>query len=93
MTNLIRATLVIVGLLILWTIGSWLTVARIEEAKYSVINQHAGFEVRRYEKAIIAETAMATINTGDTGPAFRAIAGYIFALLVAILFSSKAMLP
>lgn len=61
-----------------WTAGSWFTVAGIEKAKYTVQEVRAGFEVREYAAAIIAETPMPTLNRDDTGTAFRAIAGYIF---------------
>ena len=66
----------IAGALILWGIGSYATVAGIEEAKYTVIATPPGYEVRRYDSVIVAQTAMRTM--GDTGTAFRAIAGYIF---------------
>jgi hypothetical protein len=62
----------------LWLAGSYATVAGIEEAKYTVIAQRAGYELRRYEPALIAQTAMPTMSREDTGNAFRAIAGYIF---------------
>jgi SOUL heme-binding protein len=62
----------------LWLAGSYATVAGIEEAKYSVIAQKTGYEIRRYEPALIAQTAMPTMSREDTGQAFRAIAGYIF---------------
>jgi hypothetical protein len=61
-----------------WTIGSMGIVARIEEAKYTVTATRDGYEIRRYEPYLIAETAMPTMSTGDRSNAFRAIAGYIF---------------
>ncbi len=61
-----------------WAAGSFFIVAGIEEAKYAVIARADGYEVRRYEPALIAKTAMPTLSRTDTGTAFRAIAGYIF---------------
>jgi hypothetical protein len=64
--------------LALWLAGSYATVAGIEEAKYTVTAQKTGYEVRRYEPALIAQAAMPSMDSKDTGAAFRAIAGYIF---------------
>jgi SOUL heme-binding protein len=55
-----------------------MVVAGIEQAKYTVQELRAGFEVREYAPAIVAETRMPTLSREDTGAAFRAIAGYIF---------------
>ena len=62
--------------LAVWTAGSLYIVSGVEEAKYAVIGSPAGYELRRYEPSIVAQTSMPTM--GDTGTAFRAIAGYIF---------------
>ena len=70
-------TTLITGLA-LWTVGSWIIVAGIEEAKYTVVESVKGYEIRRYERALIAQTAMPTLSRADTGNAFRMIAGYIF---------------
>lgn len=59
-----------------WTAGSLYIVSGVEEARYAVTGRPAGYELRRYEPSIVAQTAMPTM--GDTGTAFRAIAGYIF---------------
>ena len=64
-----------------WTAGSLYIVSGVEEAKYTVIKSAvtgspAGYELRRYEPSIVAQTSMPSM--GDTGTAFRAIAGYIF---------------
>lgn len=67
------ALLLIVGA---WTLGSLYVVWGVEEARYEVVAVKDGYEVRRYAPQIVAQTAMATMK--DTGPAFRAIAGYIF---------------
>ncbi|MEQ1696421.1 MAG: heme-binding protein [Hyphomicrobiaceae bacterium] len=59
-----------------WTVGSLFIVSGVEEARYVVTGSPGGYELRRYEPSIAAQTAMPTM--GDTGTAFRAIAGYIF---------------
>ncbi len=65
-------------ILIIWMIGSLGIVAGIEEAKYEVISQQRGYEVRRYAPYLVAETAMPTLGTSDRSNAFRGIAAYIF---------------
>jgi len=69
------SVLVVVALGV-WTVGSLFVVSGIEQAKYEVVTVKPGYEIRRYAPQIVAQTTMPTM--GDTGPAFRAIAGYIF---------------
>ena len=79
MFNLLKR--IVIGLAVaagIWTAGSAFVVAGIEEAKYTVQQQRAGFEVRAYAPALVAQTAMPTMSRADTGAAFRALAGYIF---------------
>jgi SOUL heme-binding protein len=66
------------ALLVVWIVGSKAVVAGIEEAKYTVIETRAAYEIRRYEAALLATTAMPSSSSADRGNAFRAIAGYIF---------------
>jgi SOUL heme-binding protein len=61
-----------------WATGSMFIVAGVEEAKYQVIEQRGGFEIRRYAPALVAETDMPANTIADRGAAFRAVAGYIF---------------
>ena len=61
-----------------WIMGSVAIVARVEQAKYTVTAEREGYEVRRYERCVVAETAMPTLSMSDRSTAFRAIAGYIF---------------
>jgi SOUL heme-binding protein len=62
----------------LWAVGSLVMRRNIEEAAYTVVEQRSGYEIRRYAKSLIAETAMPSLSSADTGTAFRLVAGYIF---------------
>lgn len=69
----------IVGLLIVWTLGSYLAVRSLEEPSYSVIEQKSGYELRQYDPYIVAETVVsASEYNRDISNGFRAVAGYIF---------------
>lgn len=59
------------------TLWSALAMA-IESPKYDVVGSHEGFEVRRYEGYVVAETEVEA-SLGEAGTeAFRRLAGYIF---------------
>jgi SOUL heme-binding protein len=77
-TWLIRIGVAAVLLSVIWAAGSWFMVRAIEQAAYTVIEQRAGYELRRYAPSLIAETAMPSLSPADTSAAFRAVAGYIF---------------
>lgn len=47
--------LIFVGILILWSLGSWLVVRNIEEPSYTVVEQKDGYEIRDYAPYIVAE--------------------------------------
>jgi SOUL heme-binding protein len=69
----------LVGLaLVAWTIGSYVVIARVEEAPYQVIETRDGYELRRYAPMIIAETAMAEDTITARSEGFRLLAAYIF---------------
>lgn len=48
-------SLIIIGALILWSLGSWLVVRSIEEPNYTVVERRDGYELRDYAPYIIAE--------------------------------------
>lgn len=75
-TILTWTAVLVVAALGVWVAGSLFIVSGTEQAKYEVVAAKAGYEIRRYAPQIVAQTAMPTM--GDSGPAFRAIAGYIF---------------
>ncbi|MDO8286664.1 MAG: heme-binding protein [Rhodoferax sp.] len=50
----------------------------VEEPKYEIVVQDAGFEVRRYAPFIVAETWVDGDMDAASGKGFRAIADYIF---------------
>mgnify|MGYP003502331689 CR=1 FL=1 len=71
-------SLIVVGGLILWSLGSWLVVRNIEEPSYTVVEQKDGYELRDYAPYIVAEVE--TRGTRDTSlnQGFRLLADYIF---------------
>lgn len=48
-------SLIFVGILVLWSIGSWFVVRGIEEPSYTVVEQNDGYEIRDYAPYIVAE--------------------------------------
>lgn len=69
----------IVGLLLIWAVGSYLAVRSLEEPSYTVIEQKRGYEVRQYDPYIVAETVVSSSEYNrDLNQGFRAVAGYIF---------------
>jgi hypothetical protein len=70
-TWLIRIATAAVVLSVVWAAGSWFVLRGIEQAAYTVIEQRAGYELRRYAPSLIAETAMPSLSPADSGAAFR----------------------
>jgi hypothetical protein len=69
----------IVGLLIVWALGSYLAVRSLEEPSYVVTEKRDGYEVRMYNPYIVAETVVNSSEYNrDLNQGFRAVAGYIF---------------
>jgi hypothetical protein len=69
----------IVGLLIVWALGSYLAVRSLEEPSYIVTEKRDGYEVRMYDSYIVAETVVNSSEYNrDLNQGFRAVAGYIF---------------
>lgn len=48
-------SLIFVGILVLWSIGSWFVLRGIEEPSYTVVEQNDGYEIRDYAPYIVAE--------------------------------------
>ncbi len=67
----------IVGLAV-WTAASAYIMWGIEEARYDVVGNRDGYEIRRYAPMIIAETAMEGTDKDASARAFRTLASYIF---------------
>lgn len=69
----------IISLLVIWAVGSHLTVATLEEPSYTVVSQHDGYEIRNYEPHIVAEaTVTAAEYRSGLNNGFRLVADYIF---------------
>ena len=71
--------LVIVGLIIIWSLVGYFT-SNTEQAKYSVIKQALGYEIRNYPAHIVAQTVVegTSVNGYAFNKGFSIIAGYIF---------------
>ncbi len=46
---------IIVGLALIWSVGSWLVVRNIEQPAYTVVERRDGYEIRDYAPYIVAE--------------------------------------
>lgn len=67
-----------IGVLVIWTLGSYLVVRNLEEPSYTVIEKRNGYEIRQYQPYIIAETEVTGSYDEATNAGFRIIADYIF---------------
>jgi len=70
--------IVLITILIIWTIGSWIVVRKIEEPKYEILSKSNGYEIRMYEPYLIAETEVSGGYRESLSKGFRNIADYIF---------------
>jgi hypothetical protein len=68
----------VIGLLLVWAIGSYLVVRNLEEPKYSVLEKRDGYEIREYSPYIVAETKVSGDYSKGLNQGFSAIADYIF---------------
>jgi hypothetical protein len=68
---------IILGLII-WAVGSYLVVWKIEEPAYTVIEKRDGYEIREYAPYIMAATKVTGNYTDATRTGFRLVADYIF---------------
>jgi SOUL heme-binding protein len=68
----------LVGIVLLWMIGSYVVVRSIEEPSYKVLEKRAGYEIRQYDAYIIAETEVNGNYSDALRAGFSAIADYIF---------------
>jgi hypothetical protein len=78
MSSLIAVSIVAGVALALWTVGSLVVVASVEEAPFQVVERRDGYELRRYAPVLVAETAMADDTTEARNAGFRVLASYIF---------------
>ena len=70
--------IILVLTLLLWTIGSWIVINKIEEPKYKVLSKENGYEIRLYEPYLIAETTVSGNYRESLRKGFGNIADYIF---------------
>lgn len=71
-------SLIVVGALALWSIGSWFVVRNIEEPSYTVVEQKNGYELRDYAPYIVAEVEVTGTRDQSMNQGFRLLADYIF---------------
>ena len=68
----------VIGVLVIWAVGSYLVVRTIEEPKFTLVENKKGYDIRAYEPYIIAETDVTGDYNDATSNGFRVIADYIF---------------
>lgn len=68
----------LIGLIILWIIGTLLAVRGIEEPKHTLIEKREGYEIREYASYIVAEVEVDGDMRTAMNSGFRQLAGYIF---------------
>ncbi len=71
-------TVGLVVALILWALGSYLAVRSIEKPVYTVLEKRDGYEIREYQRYIVAETTVPGDRQEALSAGFRIIADYIF---------------
>ncbi len=69
---------VIIGLILIWIIASILFVRNVERLSYTVLEQKNGYEIRKYDPYIIAETTADAKYKEGMNQGFRVVADYIF---------------
>lgn len=65
-------------LLVLWSLGSYLVIRNVEKPAYTVVATRDGYEIREYQKYIVAETTVSGSRQEALGEGFQIIADYIF---------------
>ncbi len=68
----------VIGLIVLWAVGSYLVVRAIEKPAYTVLEKRNGYEIREYAPYIVAETTVTGDYDQATRAGFRLVADYIF---------------
>lgn len=68
---------ILLVLFLIWNI-SFIYINRVETPKYSVLEKKGEYEVRQYEKMIIAEVIVEGEYDESLGKGFEILAGYIF---------------
>lgn len=76
--NIYYVLIGIIVLIVLWTFGSYLVVRTIEKPAYTIIENRGGYEVRKYESYIVAETKVSGNRQEAVTTGFQIIADYIF---------------
>jgi hypothetical protein len=68
----------LVGILTLWTLGSYIAIRNLEEPSYTVLEKTNGYEMRKYDPYIVAETQITGTYREALNGGFGRIADYIF---------------
>lgn len=69
--------IIILSLVAIWIVWSLFADSNLESPRYSVLDKRGGYEIRKYDSYIIAETTVKD-SSNSSGNAFRELGGYIF---------------
>ncbi len=66
---------VLLGIVVIWSIGQYIYLKKIETLAYEVLDKKDGYEIRQYPDHIVAKTQ---VEGGSMNNGFGIVAGYIF---------------
>lgn len=69
---------VIVGLLVVWSVASYLVERSVKTPEYSIIEKREGYEVRSYKPYLTAQVEVSGTYNKALNEGFRVLADYIF---------------
>ena len=69
---------VVVVLVLIWALYGYFAVRDIERPRYSVLEKRDGYEIRKYDQYVVAETTVSGDMRQTMNEGFTRIAGYIF---------------
>lgn len=69
---------VVAVLIIIWALYGYFAVRDIERPRYSVLQKRDGYEIRKYDQYVVAETTVSGDMRQTMNEGFTRIAGYIF---------------
>jgi hypothetical protein len=72
------ALLVIVGLLVVWSAGSYLLERSVKTPEYTVVEKRDGYEIRSYKPYITAQVEVSGTYSEALNEGFMILADYIF---------------
>ena len=76
--NMYLALLVVVGLLVVWSVLSYLVERSVKTPPYSLVEKRQGYEIRSYEPYITAQVEVSGTYNEALNQGFSILADYIF---------------